>query len=57
MLKNGYKFGMNDDLNRYYYRKESPEFAIKFREIGKCVLMDKLAKDNFCQNEDYCQLY
>lgn len=56
MFENGYKLGMSDDLNRYYYRKESPEFAEKFREIGKCVLMDKLLKGNFCQNEDYCPL-
>jgi FkbM family methyltransferase len=55
MLNNGYKLGMDDELNRYYYRQESPEFAAKFREIRRCVIMSKLLRDKFCQNEDYCQ--
>jgi FkbM family methyltransferase len=54
ILSNGYKFGMTDDLNRYYYRQESPEFAVKFRDIRRCVVLDQLSRGVFCQNEDYC---
>jgi len=56
MFENGYRFGMSDELNRYYYRRESPEFGQRFREIRKCVMLDRLMRDKFCQNEDYCEL-
>ena len=45
LIKNGYVIGMDDGiLNRYYYRAENPEFAEKFRAIGKCVKMDNMVR-------------
>jgi FkbM family methyltransferase len=37
MVKNDYVFGLDDGLNYYYYRKESPEFGAKFAKLQKCV--------------------
>lgn len=56
LFDNDYLLAMDDELNRYYYRKESPELAAKFREIRKCVVLDKMRRDAFCQNENYCKL-
>jgi hypothetical protein len=54
LLANGYKLGMSDELNRYYYANEYPKFAQEFSKINKCVIMDKLKRDSFCPNEAYC---
>ena len=55
LFEHGYKLGMNDDLNRYYYRRENSEFAGKFRDINKCVVLDKMIRGISCQNENNCK--
>ena len=44
ILDNGYIFAMDDGLNRYYYRKESPEFENKFKSIDRCVTLERKAR-------------
>ncbi len=54
LIQNNYKFGMEDGLNYYYYREESPEFAEKFKKIRKCVLLSQLKRNIYCQNKENC---
>ena len=54
LLANGYELGMSDELNRYYYAQEYPEFAKAFSKINKCVVSDKLKRDALCPNKSNC---
>lgn len=55
LLANGYELGMSDDLNRYYYAKEHPQFAAKFAKINKCVILDKVSRNAYCPNKKHCK--
>ena len=44
MVKNDYILGLDDGLNYYYYRKESPEFEAKFAKLQKCVNLNLVEK-------------
>jgi FkbM family methyltransferase len=54
IIEQGYLFGMTDDLNRYYYRKESPEFKLLFKKINKCTRIDKLRRNVECFSKHKC---
>lgn len=45
ILENGYILALDDGLNRYYYRKENPEFKERFDEIGRCMNIDKMCRN------------
>jgi len=54
LIKNNYIFGMTDDLNYYYYRKESPALKSKFDKINYCVKQDKLDRNVECRSKYKC---
>lgn len=54
VIDNGYLFGMTDDLNRYYYRKESPEFQQPFEFINRCTRIDKIKRNVECLSKHKC---